>query len=85
MKPKNQWQLALWYLINWDNLNVKDVINDSMFYKFQARLSEIELEHGTITTKERKKFTNRFGKTSTYVQYSCTDKNKAKELFNLYN
>ncbi len=49
----NQHQQVLYYLVNWDKFSLKDVILDSMFYKFQARLSEIELEHGSITNKTK--------------------------------
>ena len=48
MKPKNQHQLPLYYLYNWDSFSLKDVINDSMFFKFQTRLSELEKKHGTL-------------------------------------
>ena len=40
--PKNQHQLALYYLYNRNDFSLKDLINDSMFFKFQTRLSEIE-------------------------------------------
>jgi hypothetical protein len=84
MKATNQWQEALYYLINWNEFSIMDLIQDSMFIKFQTRLSEIENEHGVITSKERKDFVNRFNKKSNYVVYKCTDKEKAKELFKLY-
>lgn len=79
--PKNQKQQALWYLINWNKFSLKDVINDSMFYKFQSRLSELEMEFGTLTKKEKKDFTNKFGRASNYTVYSCIDKQKAREIY----
>ena len=81
----NQHQQVLWYLINWDSFSLADVIKDSMFHKFQTRLGEIEIEHGAISTRSRKKFTNRFGKVRSYLIYECIDKNRAKELMIKYN
>lgn len=80
----NQHQQALWYLINWDSFSLKDVINDSMFYKFQTRLSEIETEHGKIAKRKKVYFTNRFKRKSNYNIYSCIDKKKAKKIFFKY-
>ena len=77
---KNQHQQALWYLINWKEFSLKDVINHSMFYKFQSRLSEIERTHGYITEKTPQSFINKFGKKASYKLYKCIDKQKAKEL-----
>ena len=84
MTPTNQKQQALWYLINWQSFSLLEVINDSMFYKFQTRLSEIESEHGAITEKAKRKFENRFGRKSNYLTYTCTNIEKAKELFKIY-
>jgi hypothetical protein len=85
LRVNNQWQQALYYLINLDSFSLADVIHDSMFYKFQTRLGEIEQEHGIICTRERKEFTNRFGRKSNHTVYSCIDKEKVLELFNKYN
>ena len=84
MTPTNQKQQTLWYLLNWDSFSLADVIKDSMFHKFQTRLSEIENEHGAITKKTKQFFLNRFGRKSDYLIYSCTDKEKANELFKTY-
>ena len=81
---KNQHQQVLWYLINWNEFSLKDIINDSMFYKFQTRLSDIELEYGTITEKTKAKFTNRFGRKSQYTIYKCKNKELAKQLIDKY-
>lgn len=84
-KPNNQHQQVLWYLYFWDSFSLKDVINDSMFFKFQTRLSDIENDlNSLIATRERKEFTNRFGRKSTYNIYKAIDKNKIKELFKRY-
>lgn len=80
-KPKTQKQQALWYLINWKSFSLKDIINDSMFYKFQTRLSELESEFGSLAEKSKKEFINRFGRKSKYVIYSCSDQEKAKEVY----
>lgn len=87
MNPKNQHQQALWYLINWGEFSLKDVINDSMFYKFGTRISEIEIDCCCfIATRTRVKFTNKFGNKSSYVNYSaCIPKEKLIELFEKYN
>jgi len=84
-EPKNQHQLVLWYLINWEKpFSLKDVINDSMFFKMQTRLSDIEIEHGDITIKTRKEFINRFGRPSSYLIYQPKDLNLIKQLYNSY-
>jgi hypothetical protein len=80
--PKNQNELVLWYLLNWNEITMKDVINDSMFFKFNTRLSEIEKEHGLIAGRVREDFTNRFGRKSNFYVYSCIDKKKTLELYN---
>lgn len=87
MTPKNQHQQVLWYLINWDKFSLKDVINDSMFYKFQTRLSDIENKYcGYIANREKAEFTNRFGRKSNYNIYSSRLSNeKLIELFNKYD
>lgn len=84
MEISNQWQQALWYLINWKSFSLSEVINDSMFYKFQSRLSEIESEHGEICERSTKVFTNRFGRTSKCTIYECIDVDKARELILKY-
>lgn len=83
LKPKNQKQLAIFYLLENSKVNMKFVINDSLFFKFNTRLSEIENTHGVITTKERVKFKNRFNRDSSYLDYSLAiSKEKAVKLFN---
>ncbi len=82
---KNQHQQVLWYLINSDfPFSLKYVIADSMFYKFQTRLGEIESKHGVITHKTKKSFLNRFKRVCTYTKYEAIDKNKCKELLKTY-
>jgi hypothetical protein len=84
-EPKNQHQLALWYLLNWKKpFSIKDLINDSMFFKFQTRLSEIEKDHGSISIKEREDFVNRFDRKSNYFTYKARNKSKIIELYDLY-
>jgi len=82
MKPKNQHQLTLYYLYNWDSFSLKDVINDSMFFKFQTRLSELEKKHGTLATRTKKTFKNRFNRSSDYNEYKAINKN---QILNIYN
>ncbi len=84
--PKNQHQQVLWYLIKWKfPFSLTNVINDSMFYKFQTRLSDIELRHGSLTSKETTKFVNRFKRKSHFIIYKCTNIDKAKKLFIEYS
>jgi hypothetical protein len=82
--PENQHQLVLWYLFNWESFSLKDVINHSMFFKFQTRLSEIEKIHGEIAQRSRNKFINRFGHKKSFNTYSCENKALLKKLFNKY-
>ena len=85
MKIKNQHHQVIWYLINWKRkFSLADVINHSMFYKFQTRLGEIESEHGILTEKTRKKFINTFGRESSHNLYECIDIEKAKLLIDKY-
>jgi len=79
--PNNQHQQVLWYLYMWDNFSLVDVIEDSLFIKFQSRLSDLEIKHGEFTIKTRKSFINRFGRKSSYYIYSCENK---KLLLDLY-
>lgn len=81
MKPKNQHEQVLWYLYYWDKFSLKEVINDSMFYKFQTRLGELETKHGELCTKERKEFVNKFGNKSNYNMYKAIDKRKILEIY----
>jgi hypothetical protein len=85
MQPKNQHQQVLWYLYNWNEFSLKDVIVDSLFHKFQTRLSEIETKEMTnIAKRKTVKFINRFGNKSDYFLYSAIDKEQIKMLFDKY-
>jgi hypothetical protein len=86
LKPKNQYQQVIWYLYNWQNFSIMNVINDAMFIKFQTRLSDIESDVSClIASRTPKTFTNRFGRKSTYNVYSaCVPKDKLIELFEKY-
>lgn len=83
MKPKNQKQLVLYYLAIWEQVTMKNVILDSMFYKFNTRLSEIENELMTnITTKKVVTFTNKLGNPAHYTVYKrCISLKRIAELF----
>lgn len=81
-KPNNQKELVLWYLYNKDYFSLRDLINDSMFFKFQTRLSELEGIHGKLANRETYKFTNRFGHSSDYNIYSAIDKKQILEIYN---
>lgn len=83
MKPRTQKEQVLWYLIYWSHryINLKEVINDSMFYKFQTRLSELEKEYGILTKKKRIKFTNRFGHAGSHIGYKALNMMKCREIY----
>lgn len=82
--PKNQWQQVIYYLLLWNMFSYLDVVKDSYMIKFQSRLSDVERDHGILTSKTRKEFKNRFGRTSSYVIYKCIDKEKALQIYDLY-
>ena len=85
--PKNQRALVMFYLVNYKDFSLKDLINDSMFFKFQTRLSEIENDIGyPIALRVKKSFINRFGRKSNFNLYNlCIDSNKAIELYKDFN
>ena len=85
IKPKNQYELVLFYLLKRDKFSLKDLINDSMFFKFQTRLSELEKEYGQLAKRESVPFVNRFGHKSIYYVYSAIDKNKLLSVYNKMN
>jgi len=83
--PQNQKQLVIHYLLQNKGITLKDVINDSMFHKFQTRLSEIESIFGQIAERKRIKFTNRFNHKSDYLEYKrCVSVEKLKEINEYY-
>ncbi len=86
MKPTNSHQQVIYYLHEIEEaFSLKTVINSSMFFKFQSRLGEIEQKHGTIATRKRILFTNRFGNNGSYnVYYRSVSKQRLEQLFNLY-
>ena len=79
--PKTQKEQVLWYLLNFKSFSLKDVINDSMFYKFQSRLSDLEAEHGKLAHRIKNKFVNRFGNYGYNYIYSAIDRNKIQKLY----
>ena len=81
--PTNQHELTLWYLFNKDAFSLREVINDSMFFKFQTRLSELEKEHGLLAKRTKVKFTNRFQHSGVYYLYEAIDKQKVLSIYNL--
>lgn len=81
-RPQNQMQQVLCYLFYYEKVTMKSVIIDSMFYKFTTVLSKLESEYGTIANRERKKFTNKFERESSYNVYSrSVSKEKLLEIF----
>lgn len=82
-QPKNQHQLVCWYLLTMNGFSLREVINDSMFFKFQTRLSELEKEHGLLAKRTKVKFTNRFQHSRVYYLYEAIDKQKVLSIYNL--
>jgi len=83
--PQNQKQLVIYYLLRNKEITLRDVINDSMFHKFQTRLSEIEAVFGQIAERKRIKFINRFEHKSDYLEYKgCVSVEKLREIYNYY-
>jgi len=83
--PNNQYQQVLWYLYNFKKpFSLSQVINHSMFYKFQTRLGEIEKEHGFIAKRYKKNFINVFGRSSICLLYEALDFKMIKKLYKLY-
>ena len=80
--PRNQHQLCLWYLIELNEFSLMYVIRDSMFFKFQTRLSELEKEYGALATRKKIPYTNKHGNSADYNLYKAIDKNKLKRIYN---
>jgi len=79
-QPKTQKEQVLWYLLNYKEVDQKMVINDSFFWKFNTRLSELENEFGTFTNKRFMHFTNRFGHAGKYYVYSLANEDLVKKI-----
>ena len=82
-QPKKQRQLVLWYLINYSHMAItlSYVIKDSMFYKFQTRLSDLEKKYGQLAERKTFRFTNRFGHQGKHYGYKAIDVNRCKEIY----
>lgn len=83
--PKNQHELVLFYLYSRNFFTLKDLIEDSMFFKFQTRLSDLEKIHGKLANRVRFSFVNRFGHHGSYFVYSAIDKSKILSIYNKMN
>lgn len=79
--PKNQHEQVLYYLYTWSSFTLMDLIVDSMFFKFQTRLSELEEKHGKLATRVHKPFVNRFNHKSSCYIYKAIDKQKIREIY----
>lgn len=78
--PENQRELALWYLYHLKEFTMLTLIKDSMFYKFPARLSELESEFGMLANRKKVISVNKFGNRMKYFEYSAVDKKKIKSI-----
>ena len=73
IRPKNDWAKVLFILNDSDKVSMADVLTkyDSTFYKFQARLSELEREHMFIVGRKLVPFKNKLtGKSGYFTEYS---------------
>jgi hypothetical protein len=88
IRPKNDWAKVLFILNDSDKVSMADVLTkyDSTFYKFQARLSEIEREHGFIVGRKLVPFKNKLtGKSGYFTEYSYKNKRELKSLLTKVN
>jgi len=87
-KPKNQWALCVWLLLEQGNLGVTmlDAMKDR-FHKFQSRLGEVEKAHPKIQIRRiNMTATNRFGHSCTFKNYkSVAPKPYLLHLYALLN
>lgn len=81
INPKNQHELVLYYLYTYRKFDMRDLILDTMFYKFQTRLSELEKKHGDLANRKVQTFTNRFGHKGYHTSYSAIDKERIYEIY----
>ncbi len=85
MRITNTYQEAIYDLMTMSNFSLADVIHESMFYKFQSRLSDVESDHGIIAKRTKRQFTNQFGRKSDYNVYNaCVSQKILTEIFNSY-
>ena len=84
-EPKNQWALALWYLIKHPYGITMEIPVRDFFYKWQTRILEVERGRKDKLKIRRLPITckNRFKHKMTVTHYKSLA-NK-KYLFNLYN
>jgi hypothetical protein len=80
--PKTRRHEVFYHLLSRDSFSMKDVINDSMFYKFGARLMEVESDYGVLAKRTPIKLINKYGNPCTYVEYSVIDKEKCLKFYN---
>tara|TARA_R110000868_G_scaffold225962_1_gene478315 strand:+ start:144 stop:443 length:300 start_codon:yes stop_codon:yes gene_type:complete len=80
--PKTRRQEVFYQLLSRKSFSMKDVINDSMFYKFGARLIEVESDYGQLAKRTPIKLINKYGNHCTYVEYSVIDKEKCLKFYN---
>lgn len=88
IKPKNDWAKVLFILNDSDKVSMADVLTkyDSTFYKFQARLSELEREHMFIVGRKLVPFKNKLtGKSGYFTEYSFKNKKFIKSLLTKVN
>lgn len=88
IRPKNDWAKVLYILNDSDKVNMADVLTkyDSTFYKFQARLSELEREHTFVVGRKLIPFKNKLtGKSGYFTEYSVKNKKFVKSLLTKVN
>ena len=86
-RPRNDKAKALYYLIDWNNFSLVDIINRNMFYKWQTRINELESELMTVlVTKTKIHYLDEFKVDRSYFRYNkAKTTNELVEIYNKYN
>lgn len=88
VRPKNDWAKVLYILNDADKVSMAEVLTkyDNTFYKFQARLSELEREHTFVVGRKLISFKNKLtGKSGYFTEYSVKNKKQLKSLLTKVN
>tara|TARA_R110000868_G_scaffold36279_7_gene128951 strand:- start:4536 stop:4838 length:303 start_codon:yes stop_codon:yes gene_type:complete len=92
MKPKNDWAKCIYILKNdyTTGTSMARILTDwdATFYKFQARLGEVERAHSEliITRKSIPYISKLTGKSKHYTQYGCaSSKDYLNDLYDKIN
>ena len=84
--PKNQYALALYLLLEAGKRGVNNLeaVNNSKFWKFNTRTSDLINKYGVELHKKPEAFTNRFGHSGMTTRY-CLFENQREQNIEIYN